>query len=146
MHMIRIETAQALRAAGVRWVPESGDRFVIDGVDRGDGVKGVDPEVFVVSNMTVDVHHFPSGPVIGFNGTTEWALDSIEQSQALWLPRESQLRALLGRAFLRLSIDEGTKAFVVDFRASGEYYRQAAMDAEQAYALALLDLISFARD
>jgi hypothetical protein len=31
---------------------------------------------FVLSDMTVDLHEFPGGSVVGFNGTTEWALDS----------------------------------------------------------------------
>ena len=37
-----------------------------------------------------------TGDVIGFNGTTEWALDSIELDHVLWLPREDQLRELMG--------------------------------------------------
>ncbi|MFC5272404.1 hypothetical protein [Brachybacterium sacelli] len=30
-----------------------------------------------------------------FNGTTEWALDSVEQHEAIWIPREDQLRTAL---------------------------------------------------
>ena len=56
----------------------------------------MDDEVFVVSDMTVEVHDFPTGKVIGFNGTTEWALDSLAQGDVVWLPREDQLRELLG--------------------------------------------------
>ena len=52
----------------------------------------MDGEVFVLSDMTIEVNHFPGGPVIGFNGTTEWALDSVDQHDALWLPGEHQLR------------------------------------------------------
>jgi hypothetical protein len=93
--VISVATAKALRDAGLRWRPAAGDRFVV--VD-----KGMDDEVFVLSDMTVDVHQLPSGPVIGFNGTTEWALDSLDQDDALWLPAEHQLRDLLGATFVRL--------------------------------------------
>ena len=50
-----------------------------------------------------------------FNGTTEWALDSVEQHEAVWIPREDQLRAALGEAFgaLRREDDGG---FVVELR------------------------------
>ena len=50
----------------------------------------MDDEVFVLSNMVVDVHDFPGGRFLGFNGTVEWALDSVQQERALWLPNESQ--------------------------------------------------------
>ena len=56
----------------------------------------MDDDVFVLSDMTVEVHDLPSGRVIGFNGTTEWALDEVAQRDALWIPREDQLRELLG--------------------------------------------------
>lgn len=98
--------AEDLRAAGLRWSPRPGDRFVLPGRD-------MDDEVFVLSDMTVEVHRFPSGEVIGFNGVTEWALDSVEVDEALWLPLEHQLRDLLGGLFVRLEAvrpdgDDGT--------------------------------------
>ena len=82
---ITIDLALRLRAAGLAWTPESGDRFVI--ADRD-----MDGDVFVVSELTIEVHQAPSGPLIRFNGTTEWALDSVEQEATVWLPREGQLR------------------------------------------------------
>ena len=96
--MITVDLAAQLRAAGLRWSPTTGDRFVVAN-------RSMDDEVFVLSTMTVDVHQFPTGPVIGFNGTTEWALDSLEQDEALWLPAEDQLRDLLGSAFVSLGRD-----------------------------------------
>ncbi|WP_336924159.1 pilus assembly protein CpaE [Aquipuribacter sp. SD81] len=95
-------TARRLRAAGLRWDPTAGDRFVL--ADRD-----MDDDVFVVSDMVADVHDFPSGRVIGFNGTVEWALDSVGSEQALWLPHEDQLRRLLGGTFRRLErVPDGT--------------------------------------
>ena len=92
--MLSVSLARALRDAGLDWTPARGDHFVMP--DRG-----MDGEVFVLSDMTIEVNHFPGGPVIGFNGTTEWALDSVDQREALWLPGEHQLRERLGDAFAR---------------------------------------------
>lgn len=68
--MISIELARRLRDAGLRWQPDDGDRFVIP--DRN-----LDNRVFSISEMTVDVRGVPGGPLITFNGTVEWALDSV---------------------------------------------------------------------
>ncbi|HEY6740998.1 MAG TPA: pilus assembly protein CpaE, partial [Lapillicoccus sp.] len=87
--MLDVLLAQQLRAAGLAWEPKPGDRFVLPLPDMQD-------EVFILSNVIADVHRFENGNVIGFNGTTEWALDSVEQDDVVWLPREEQLRDLLG--------------------------------------------------
>src|SRR4051794_6366988 len=87
--MITVDLARALVAGGVLWDPRPGDRFTIDR-------PGVVGEVFWISELTIDVHTFHGQPLLGFNGTTEWALDSVTLDSALWLPREDQLRELLG--------------------------------------------------
>ncbi|NUR99310.1 MAG: pilus assembly protein CpaE, partial [Kribbellaceae bacterium] len=90
---------------------------------------------FVVSDMTVEVHDYQGSKVIGFNGTTEWALDSIEQREVIWLPREEQLRALLGPHFRSLeATPDGYRVTVGDST-------YTSSDAEQAYADAVLDLL-----
>lgn len=130
--MISVELARKLREAGLRWEPHPGDRFVI--ADRG-----MDDEVFVVSHMVVDVHEFPSGGrVLGFNGTVEWALDSVEQEAALWLPGESRLRELLGGAFVRL--DRAGDGFRVTLDVGGRVVEVDDEQAEEAYGKALLYL------
>lgn len=58
-------------------------------------------EIFTVADMVVEAE-YPTGTLLAFNGTTEWALDSVQLDQALWLPREDQLR-LLEAAFLSLA-------------------------------------------
>jgi hypothetical protein len=93
--VVTVELALALRAAGLRWSPAPGDRFVLPH-------REMDKDVFVLSEMTVEVHDFPNGAVIGFNGVTEWALDSVEKDDALWLPSEDQLRQRLAGMFVRL--------------------------------------------
>jgi hypothetical protein len=125
-----MELARRLRSAGLTWTPRAGDRFVLP-------VSGMEEEVFVISDLTVDVHHFKTGDVIGFNGTTEWALDSVEQDKAVWLPREDQLRDLLGDTFVRLEQLEGGYAVSVT-RADGTVERHADIEAERAYARAVL--------
>ncbi len=129
-NMLTIELARRLSDAGLTWEPVSGDRFVV-------AVSGMEDDVFVISEITVDVHHFTTGDVIGFNGTTEWALDSVEQDKAVWLPREDQLRGLLGDAFVSLEQLEG--GYAVSARGhDGAVARHADIDAERAYARALL--------
>ncbi|GGL82953.1 pilus assembly protein CpaE [Curtobacterium sp. Csp1] len=128
--MITVELARSLRDAGLRWHPTTGDRFVID-------KPGVDDDVYTVSEMTVERHDYPSGTVLGFNGTTEWALDSVEASESLWLPREDQLRELLGPAFVSLSA-----GFAVTATIDGADREFPAPDAARAYAEALLAYIT----
>lgn len=128
--MLTIELARRLVNAGLQWAPATGDRFVLS-------VDGMEDEVFVISDLTVDVHHFASGDVIGFNGTTEWALDSIEQSKVVWLPREDQLRELVGPAFVALERMDGGYAAVMRTGAGG-LERCIDIDAERAYARAVL--------
>jgi hypothetical protein len=127
--VISVELARALRDAGLPWEPTSGDRFVV--VDRG-----MDDQVFVLSDMTVEIHHFPTGPVIGFNGTTEWALDSLDQDDALWLPAEDQLRAVLGAAFVRL--ERTADGFAVVVVNDGAQRRTTGSEPASAYARAVL--------
>jgi hypothetical protein len=132
--MLPIDLARRLRTAGLTWTPAAGDRFVLP-------VAGMEEDVFVISDLTVDVHHFETGDVIGFNGTTEWALDSVEQDKAIWLPREDQLRDLLGDAFVTLEQLDGGYAVSMR-RADGSLERHADIEAERAYARALLASLS----
>jgi hypothetical protein len=131
--VISVPLARKLRDAGLDWTPARGDRFII--ADRG-----MDDESFVLSDMTIEVQRFPSGPVIGFNGTTEWALDSLDQSDALWLPAEDQLRALLGPGFTGLTrTGDGGYRVTVGHGDTASAYE--ATDAADAYGLALLELL-----
>lgn len=128
--MITVELARRLRDAGLAWTPTAGDRFVI--ADRG-----MDAEVFVVSELTIEVQDVPSGRLFKFNGTTEWALDSVEQDDVVWLPYEGQLRDALGARFRRLEpVGEGWAVEIDD-----EVGRHVDVDAERAYARAVLAML-----
>ena len=129
--MISLALARKLRDAGVRWDPAPGDRFVV--VDLG-----MDDEIFTLSEMTVELHEFPTGKVIGFNGTVEWALDSVEAHNSVWLPSEAQLRDRLGGTFRRLS--QTGAGFLVELEVAGRPCAFDSGDAAEAYGLALLYL------
>ncbi|MDM7832398.1 pilus assembly protein CpaE [Cellulomonas edaphi] len=137
--MISTDLALLLRSAGLRWTPASGDRFRVL-------VDGLDDDVFTISEMTIEAHAYDTGTVLGFNGTTEWALDSVAQEDALWLPREDQLREKLGGTFRSLarSLDG---SFQVVIEVAGRPAQAFGSDtAEDAYALALLSLVTAAVD
>ncbi len=113
----------------MRWTPAEGDRFAVPGKD-------LDSSVFVVSTMVVDVVGTAGRRLIRFNGTVEWALDSIEQADAVWLPAEDQLRKLLGGAFRGLAPVDG--GYRVDLEVAGRAHEVLDADAGQAYGRALL--------
>ena len=139
--MIGRELALALRDAGLVWNPESGDRFALDLPDAVESE--VEAEVFTVSEMTIEPQAYSSDTVLGFNGTTEWALDSVSVGDAVWLPREDQLRELLRGAFRVLRRLED--AFEVEIELGGETRRFEHPDVAEAYGLALLELIGRSR-
>ena len=119
--MITRELAVELARRGLPWRPASGDRFHVPDRD-------LDDEVFVVSGMSIEVSDLPSGAEMRFNGTVEWALDSI-----------AQMREALGERFLRLErLEPVTGGYAVVL--SGDE-RHVDIDAERAYARALLAVL-----
>ena len=135
--MLSPELAVRLRVAGVRWHPTPGDAFVVPGLH-------LDDRVFVLSDMVVELKDVPGGTrVLAFNGTTEWALDSLEVDRAVWVPREDQLRTLLGSAFRALDREPGPPvSFVVTLEVGGRRSRHVDVTVEAAYARALLALLA----
>lgn len=139
--MISRELAIALRDAGLTWHPESGDRFQLDLPEAVEAE--VEADVFTVSDMTIEAHRYPTGTILGFNGTTEWALDSVALADAVWLPREDQLRELLRSTFRALRrLDD---AFEVEVEIAGDRRRFEHPDVSEAYGRALLELIGRSR-
>jgi hypothetical protein len=132
--------AETLRAAGLSWAPANGDRFVVPDRD-------LDDQVFVISDMVIESLRLPRGnQVLAFNGTTEWALDSLEASEAIWLPREDQLRDALGEAFMSLELIPGaTSGFAVSLLVGDTEQRFVDVDVESAYARAVLALLESTR-
>lgn len=130
--MISTELAVALREAGLVWHPRSGDRFQLNEPE-------FEADVFTVSEMTIEPRDYPTGKILSFNGTTEWALDSVALEDALWLPREDQLRDLLRGSFRALRRLEDTHE--VELEVAGERRVFEHPQPEDAYALAVLALL-----
>lgn len=130
--MISTDLALALRDSGLVWHPRSGDRFQLDEPE-------FEADVFTVSEMTIEPRAYPTGTILAFNGTTEWALDSVALEDALWLPREDQLRELLRGAFRSLRRLADTHVVEIDF--AGDVRSFEHPQPEDAYALAVLAVL-----
>ena len=127
--MISRELALEL-APLLSWTPATGDRFFIPRPEIAESV-------FTVADMVVELITQHGETRFHFNGTVEWALDSVEYDVAVWLPREEQLRELLGPWFL--SLDAGAGGFVVTVSGPGRaHHTPPEPQAADAYARALL--------
>jgi hypothetical protein len=130
------ELARDLRDAGLTWTPSKGDWFVIPD-------HGLDELEFVVSDMVIETRRMAfDRQLLAFNGSTEWAMDTLAASEALWLPREDQLRAVLGEAFIGLEHIPGeTPGYAVSTLVGDTEQRFVDVDVESAYARAALALL-----
>lgn len=131
-YVIDLALAQRLSvlliARDIPWQPNPGDRFVVADRDLD--------QVFVIADMTIEVQDLHGGRLIRFNGTTEWALDSIDAAEVVWLPWEHQLRELLGTAFAGLeSLPQPAQGYAVCLV---DGTRHVDTDADRAYLRALL--------
>jgi len=127
--MISHELAARL-APHLNWTPANGDRFYIPQPEMADSV-------FTVSDMVVElvVQHGESR--FHFNGTVEWALDSVGSTDVVWLPHEEQLRELLQPHFL--SLDFSGRGYVVTVNGPGRaHHTEVEPTAADAYGRALL--------
>lgn len=127
--MISLHLARWLRDAGLDWEPALGDEFLVPD-------HGMDERVFRISDMVVEVRQIFAGTMIALNGSTEWALDSVMLGDALWLPREDQLREALGPAFRSLEQRDGR--FLVTAHGARGATTVAATTAVDALATAVL--------
>jgi hypothetical protein len=130
--MISTELARALRDDGLVWHPLSGDRFQLDEPE-------FEADVFTVSEMTVEPREYPTGRILAFNGTTEWALDSVALEDALWLPHEHQLREMLRTTFRALRRLPDTHE--VEIEVGGETLVFEHPEPADAYGLAVQALL-----
>ncbi|GAT72391.1 pilus assembly protein CpaE [Microbacterium hydrocarbonoxydans] len=139
--MITRELAVALRDAGLVWHPAEGDRFQLDLPEEVE--LEAEADVFTVSEMTIEARQTPSGTDLAFNGTTEWALDAVTLADAVWLPREDQLRDLLRGTFRSLVRLDDT--FRVEIAIADEILGFEHPDPSEAYGRALLALMARSR-
>jgi hypothetical protein len=138
--VISRQLAADLRDAGLQWAPAKGDWFAIPDRD-------LDDVEFVVSDMVIETRQEGyGGQLLAFNGTTEWALDTLAASDALWLPREDQLRAVLGEAFIGLEYIPGeTPGYAVSTLVGDTEQRFVDVEVESAYARAALAMLASTR-
>ena len=133
--MISLETARQLKEAGLNWVPIMNDCFAIPG-------RGMDDRRFIISDILVTVEILGGMEVVSFQGASEWALDYLLTTEAVWLPSEEQLRQTLehylqdmGYAGYRLSHDQTEDQYEVTI--DGGRLSFVASGASNAYASAL---------
>ncbi len=112
------------------WQPANGDSFFVPKPEISDST-------FLVSDMVVELVVQNGESRFHFNGTVEWALDSVESDGVVWLPREDQLRELLGEHFL--SLDAVGGRYVVTVSGPGRAHHTEPQDSvEDAYGHAVL--------
>lgn len=134
--MLTQETAQKLKDAGLKWKPALHDFFAIP-------FRGLDERKFVISEMLVTIEVLGGMQIVSFQGASEWALDYLVAADAVWMPREDQLRSALeaaqiagGRPEVRLS--SGLEGYRCEITFQDEQLEFKASDASEAYAAALL--------
>ncbi|MBA3944036.1 MAG: pilus assembly protein CpaE [Herpetosiphonaceae bacterium] len=136
--MITVPLAQQLHAAGLPWEPAVGDHFAVPGT-------GLDDHPFVISEQTAFVQRLNGVPMIVFHGSTEWALDHVVVGDVVWLPTETQLRMLLDRqlpAPAELRLVRGSGEYTCTVGTKGDLRSFTAPSGEDAYGMALLDLLA----
>ena len=130
--MISFDLARRLHDAGLAWSPAAGDAFWMP-------ERELDETVFTVSDMVVEVRDLPGGRSLAFNGTTEWALDDVEEQEAVWLPRLDQLLDVLGPHFVSLTARSG--GYVVRARVGERHEEHVDVGAADAAARAVLAVL-----
>lgn len=131
--MIDVDLALKLRRAGLAWQPAERDCFTIPDTQ-------FEGQVFSLNQLQANVGLLKGQPAITFHGSSEWALDYLLASDAVWVPSETQLREAVERlvgpdAPLALERVAGGYRCVVGGRAF------EAASAERAYAGALLAIL-----
>jgi hypothetical protein len=137
--MISIATARKLKAVGLTWVPQLHDFFIIPDRD-------LNHDIFVLSNVQATIDTLMGRQVVSFQGASEWALDSLVKDEAVWMPREDQLRELLESALLaggqlELHVTVGLDGCRVIFPYQGQNMVFHAKDASEAYAEGLFFIL-----
>jgi hypothetical protein len=137
--MITLETAKALKSAGLAWEPALLDFFAIP--DRQ-----MDEKLFVISDILVTVELLQGLQVVSFQGASEWALDSLVTTEAVWMPSEAQLRQALETALLvtgrpELRLVGSLAGYRCEYVYRGNLLSFEAKDASEAYAAALLYML-----
>jgi hypothetical protein len=141
--MISLALAKQLKDAGLLWEPQTLDLF-------GLPERNMDERVFVISDMLVTIEMLKGLQVVSFQGASEWALDYLVTTEAVWIPREDQLRTALEALLLATGRPElhlycGLTGCRLDLQFQDDQLSFQAEDASHAYAAALLHLLATER-
>lgn len=132
--MLSLTLAQQLKKAGLTWEPQLLDVFIIP--DRE-----LDDKRFVLTDVMAYIEIFRGSPMVTFHGTAEWALDFVLQTEAVWIPSETQLRERLQKYAGSLQLRQTAHGFECGLDFNGEALVFAGADACEAYGSALLQLL-----
>jgi hypothetical protein len=137
--MVSLDLAQQLKEAGLVWQAQTHDFFAIP-------ERGMDEQVFVVTDVMAYLELLKGWPVVTFHGTAEWALDYILTAEVVWLPTEAQIRthlenALLGEANLKLSLTLQHPGYLCEIIYGAQPHTFSGTTASEAYGLALLYIL-----
>lgn len=132
--MLTLALAIQLKKAGLEWQPALHDTFAIP-------ERGLDERRFVLTEVLTYIELFHGSPVVTFHGTAEWALDFVLQTEAVWIPNETQLRELLlayGDNLVLRQMDDG---FECRLESAGEALSFSGSNVCDLYGSALLQLL-----
>jgi hypothetical protein len=135
--MIDVDLARELKRAGLAWQPAERDWFTIPDTDLAG-------QVFVVSQQTTTVEVLKGQPALTFHGSSEWALDYLYTTDAVWLPSETQLRQSLERlagASASLALERTADGYRCRGASGAITWDEAAAGAEESYARAILAVL-----
>lgn len=137
--MISVNTAKALREAGLVWTPQNLDFFAIL-------MPEFENQIFALNDMTIMAEALYGEPAITFHGSVEWALDHVWVGDVVWLPREEQLRELLEQRLLgatqpALTLETSRYGYRCTVNSGDEPVTFEDFEAGEAYAAALLHLL-----
>ena len=137
--MITLNTARKLKAKGLVWEPRVNDLFAIPDRD-------MDDLIFVISDVQVTIDMLFGRQVVSFQGASEWALDLLVKDEAVWLPKEEQLREALFELLLAdgqpgMNLACGIEGCRLTIKFQNEKYEFRARDASEAYARGIIFLI-----
>ena len=141
--MLTVGTARELRDAGLQCTPAALDIFTVPLPDLED-------QVFVISEMTILAENLHGHPALTFHGSVEWALDHVWTGDALWIPREDQLRALIEErlagqaADWHLSLDSDASGSRCTVTSDAHVSGFSGQDASECLAAALLSILNAA--
>lgn len=134
--MLSIELAQRLKNAGLEWMPELHDFFVIPEAS-------LEGRLFVLSDMQANLEQYRGAPVVTFHGALEWALDYILQQEVVWVPTEEQLREHLAALVPVFSLRRAPAGYTCHIDLQGQELSFQAASGCDAYGEALLHVLLF---